>query len=349
LTVHSERRGRLLSLAEGKQVIAGTGPNVFYLTDFFGAGIAIVQPDKTVVVTSPLERDRAEEMCRESEVIVVKKWSEAGRVVSSMLKRRGGVADTDELQLGSSQVRVDRGLFLQARRVKDESEIDRIRIACERTNKVFESLPEALEPGRSEWQVAADVMKRATELGLVPSNSTSSLGPIIIASGPHGAYGHSELSGRKLKKGDLVVADLFFRFEGYNSDETRTFAIGSVSAEMRRHYDAVKEANEAAREMARAGVQCGAVSDAAVRVLRENGMDHLLNHGVGHGVGIDIHELPRISGGNRVELVNNDVVTDEPGVYLVGKFGIRIEDSLVVRGRSPEVLTRFTRELVTCG
>jgi Xaa-Pro aminopeptidase len=329
--------------------VATTGPNMFYLTGFFGAGVAVVQPDKTVVLTSRLEADRAGEMCRGAEIVVLNKWAEAGKAVAKLLAKGEVVSDSGEMRFGSDRLKAEPELFLEARRTKDETEIEKIRAACERTNRVFEELPKMLRPGRTEWEVAAEVMKVATGQELVPSNSTSSLGPIIIASGPHGAYGHSELSGRKLRTGDFVVADLFFRFEGYNSDETRTFAIGSASAEMKRHYEAVKEANEAALGAARAGATCGDVNEAAVAVLRKHGMDRLLNHGVGHGVGLDIHELPKVAAGNPVRLKASDVVTDEPGVYLVGKFGVRIEDTIVVRGRTPTVLTKFTKDLVTCG
>ena len=240
-------------------------------------------------------------------------------------------------------------LFLDARRVKDESELELIRRACAGTDRAYETLERVMKPGKTEWQLAAEVMKVALEQGMTPSNSDSSLGPVIIASGPHGAFGHSELSDRRLRDGDFVVADLFFRYQGYNSDETRTFAIGTVSAEMKRHYAVVKEAQAAALDAAREGKTCGAVNEAAVDVLRKNGMDKLLNHSIGHGVGIDIHEMPGIFKGNKVRLLKNDVITDEPGVYLVGKFGVRIEDSLVVGGGRPEVLTKYTKDLVSCG
>ena len=174
------------------------------------------------------------------------------------------------------------------------------------------------------------------------------MGPIIIASGPHGAYGHSELSDRRLEPGDFVVADLFFRYEGYHSDETRTFAIGTVAPEMKKNYEIVREAQQSALDLMRDGVPCGEVNDAAVEVLRRHGVDRFLNHSVGHGVGVEIHELPRVAKGSRARLEKDDVVTDEPGVYFVGKYGVRIEDTVRV-DRKPQPLTRFTKDLTTCG
>jgi Xaa-Pro aminopeptidase/Xaa-Pro dipeptidase len=347
LTVYAQRRERLLSLAKGKQVAVFTAPNLFYLTDFFGGGAAIVHRDKTVVITTPLEADRAGEVSKEAEIVLVKKWADVEKEAVRRLER--GKAFSDQApQEGRGHFIASPGLFLEARRVKDELEVERVRKACEGTDRVFETIERELRPGRTEWQVAAAAVKAALERRMTLSNSDSSLGPVIVASGPHGAYGHSELSDRKLRDGDFVVADLFFRYEGYHSDETRTFAVGPVGSEMKRHYEIVREAQEAALDSVREGVPCGAVSDAAVSVLRKNKVEKFLNHSVGHGVGIDIHELPRIAKGDRVRLARNDVITDEPGVYFVGKYGVRIEDTVRV-DRKAEVMTKYTKDLVTCG
>ena len=347
MTVYAQRRKRLLSLAKGKQVAAMTAPNLFWLTSFFGGGAAIVHPGKTVVITTPLEADRADELCQETEVVVVKKWEEVAKEIERELEKGSVVVDENE-GFKSGRFHENPQLFLDARRVKDLQEIELIRRACAGTDKAYEALVQELKPGKTEWELAAGVMKVALELGMTPSNSDSSLGPVIIASGPHGAFGHAELSNRRLENGDFVVADLFFRYQGYNSDETRTFAIGTVSSEMKRHYAVVREAQAAALEAAKEGSTCGEVNEAAVDVLRKNRMDRLLNHSIGQGVGIDIHEMPRIQRGNSAKLLRNDVITDEPGVYLQGRFGVRVEDTLVV-GKRPEVLTGFTKDLVTCG
>lgn len=343
----TQRRKRILSLAKGKQVAAFSAANLFYLTDFFGGGAAVVHPDKTVVVTTPLEKDRAADVCRESEIVVVKKWAEVEAEVDRQLEK-GKVAVDQVTPESRERFEPRPGLFLEARRTKDALELERIRKACAGTDKAYEALEKAMRPGKTEWELAAEVMKVAVEQGMTPSNSDSSLGPVIIASGPHGAYGHSELSSRRLKAGDFVVADLFFRYEGYNSDETRTFAVGSASAEMKKHYAIVKEAQQAAMDVIRDGTPCGDVNEAAVDVLRKHRVDKYLNHSIGHGVGIDIHEMPAIFRGNKVKLGRNDVVTDEPGIYIVGKYGIRIEDSVLVDKR-PVALTNYTKDLVTCG
>ncbi len=325
-----------------------TPANVFWLTDFWGGGAAIALPDRTVVVTSPLEADRARETGKEVEVIVAGTWKGVPDVLMKRVGRGQVVADDDSLIRGRRGVTMDQDVFLNARRTKDEDEVERIWTASAGLDRVFEEMPKVLRPGRTEWQAAAEVMKLATEGGLTPSGSDSALSPVIVASGENGALPHSELTSRRLRAGDLVVVDIFFRYQGYNSDSTRTFAVGTVSAEMRRNYGAVKEAQAAALEAAVEGRACEQAHLAAVEALRRHGVDRYLNHSVGHGVGIDIHELPAISKGNKLKLEKNDVITDEPGVYLSGKYGIRIEDTLVV-GNRPRVLTKFTRDLVTCG
>jgi Xaa-Pro aminopeptidase len=348
LTVFSQRRKKLLAMAKGKQVAIFAPQNLFYVTDFYGGGAAVVRPDKTIVVTSPLEAGRVREVGKELDVVVVKKWKEVPAEVERQLEGGKTVIDAPAALAKPKKFKVRPEMFVDARRTKDELEIERIRTACAKTDKTYQALERAMKPGKTEWELAGEVMRVALEEGLTPSNSESSLGPVIIASGPHGAYGHSELSGRRLKEGDFVVADLFFRYQGYNSDETRTFAVGRATSEMKKNYEIVKEAQQAALDAVKDGVACGDVNEAAVSVLRKNGVAKYLNHSVGHGVGIDIHEMPGIFKGNKVKLARNDVITDEPGIYFVGKYGIRIEDTLLV-DRKPVVFTKFTKDLVTCG
>ncbi|MBI3858848.1 MAG: M24 family metallopeptidase [Thaumarchaeota archaeon] len=260
----------------------------------------------------------------------------------------GRGSDSDEGLRGKRGFEAKPDLFLRARRVKDDVELERILKASKGLDKVFQALPGVLSPGRTEWEVAAEVMKIATLNGLTPSGSDSALSPTIVASGPNGALPHSELTARKIRRGDFVVADMFFRFHGYNSDETRTFAVGQATKEMRDRYSIVLEAQEEALGLIRGGTPCRDVHNRAVSVLRRHKVEKYLNHSVGHGVGIDIHELPSISKLSKDRLLVDDVVTDEPGIYFPGKYGIRIEDTVKTE-RKPVVLTNYTKELVICG
>ncbi len=345
MTVYGKRRKKVLSLAKGKQAVAMKGANLFYLTDFWGGGAAIVHPDETVIITSPLEVGRAEELGHEVRVVGVKTWADVTREVAKQVGIEGAIVDDDEGLKGHGRFTVKPDLFLEARRVKDEVEIGRIMQASKGLDKIFESLPGFLKPGKTEWEVAAEVMKIATLNGLTPSGSDSALSPTIIASGENGALPHSELTTRKIRNGDFVVADLFFRYQGYNSDETRTFAVGRASSEMKKRYNIVLEAQEEALPLIVPKTKCSEVHNAAVAVLKKHGVDKYLNHSIGHGVGIDIHELPAISKVSQARLMADDVVTDEPGIYFPGKYGIRIEDTVKI-GRKPVALTRFTKELL---
>jgi Xaa-Pro aminopeptidase/Xaa-Pro dipeptidase len=301
-----------------------------------------------VVVTSPLEQERVREVGREVEIVVAKKWKHVPKLILKHIGRDKALVDDDSALRGRKGVKLDAGVFLEARRVKDEVEVERIQKASRGQDKIYEELPRVMKPGKTEWEVAAEVMKLATEQELVPAFSDSAMSPIIVASGENGALPHSELTNRKLRSGDFVVADIFFRHAGYHTDQTRTFAIGSASAEMKKNYETVLEAQERAVDAVRTGVACEDVHLEAVRGLKKGGVDKFLNHSVGHGVGIDIHELPPISRGVKGRLKKNDVITVEPGIYLKGKYGIRIEDTMVV-GNKTRLLTKYTKEIVTCG
>jgi Xaa-Pro aminopeptidase/Xaa-Pro dipeptidase len=322
--------------------------NIFYLTDFWGGGAAVVQPDRTLLVTSALESHRAEEVGKEVEVVVVKRWAEVPLTIARITKKGGVITDDDSSLRKLKRFKGDQEMFLRARRVKDEVEIERIRRASQGQDKIFQILENEIRPGKTEWEIAAKVLETATLEKLTQSGSDSALSPVIIASGENGAFPHGELSDRRVKNGDFVICDIFFRSEGYNSDETRTFAVGMVTSEMKKHYQAVFESQANGQRAAREGARCSDVDEAARSKLRAYGVEKFLNHGIGHGVGIDIHELPSIAKKSRVRLLRNDVVTVEPGIYLEGRYGIRIEDTIRVDS-TPEPLTRYTKELVTLG
>lgn len=347
MSLFAERRKRVLSLARGRQVVAGTSVNTFYLTDFYGAGVSIVREDRTVVVTSKLDEERVKEVGREVEVVAVKRWADVWKKVEGLLGRGEVLVDCETGLRGRRFVR-DAGLFRRARMVKDREEVKRIRRASSGIDRVFEALEGAIRPGRTEWEVASVVMRAATAERLTPNGFDGALSPTIIASGENGALPHAELTSRRIRNGDFVIADLSFRYMGYNSDATRTFAVGTVTAEMKRNYAAVLESQLEGQDRVREGVKCYEIDSAARTVLRRHGLEKLLNHGIGHGVGIEIHEEPFIGRKNRHELLKDEVLTVEPGVYLKGRYGVRIEDTVRV-GRRSEPLTHYTKELVTVG
>ena len=224
---------------------------------------------------------------------------------------------------------------------KEENEVERIRHAQQVTESVFDHILEHLEPGVPERDIAAEITYQHLRRGA----DKMSFDP-IVASGPNGALPHARPTDRTLQSGDLVVIDMGGICDGYASDMTRTVAIGSPSEASKNGYQAVREAQERALEVARAGLT-GKELDAVARdVLEKVGLDEYFSHGLGHGVGLEVHEWPRISRTVDHELPEGACVTIEPGVYVPDDgYGVRIEDIVVLREGTCENLTRAPKEL----
>ncbi len=225
--------------------------------------------------------------------------------------------------------------------VKSPTEIGHIRKAQEITDAVFEEILPILKPGKTEYEIAAEITYRH----LVRGASAMSFDP-IVASGPNGALPHARPSDRKLQQGDLVVLDFGCFFNGYASDMTRTVAIGTPSEEARKAYDVVKTAQQKALDAANSLMTTKSLDAVARDIIEEAGYGPYFTHSLGHGVGLDIHEWPRVSWQVEDQLAESMVVTIEPGVYLPGKFGIRIEDMIVLRPDGCEVLGRSPKTLL---
>ncbi len=224
---------------------------------------------------------------------------------------------------------------------KDAGEIQRVREAQAVTDDVFAHLCEWIEPGMAEREIAAEIVYQHLKRGA----EKMSFEP-IVASGPNASLPHARPTGRKLRRRDLVVIDMGGFVNGYASDMTRTIAIGPPSEEARASYEAVRAAQERAIEAAHAGMT-GAELDAVARgVLDEAGLGNYFTHSLGHGIGLQTHEWPRLS--QRVEhtLPEGATVTIEPGVYVRERYGIRIEDIVVLRADGCENLTRSPKELI---
>jgi Xaa-Pro aminopeptidase len=197
--------------------------------------------------------------------------------------------------------------------------------------------------GRTEREVALDIEREARERGAEGLSF-----PSIVAGGGHGALPHAEPRDVRIEADTLVVVDTGCVLDGYCSDATRTFATGTLSGEARAVYDLVLEAQIASLGAVRAGVSGKAVDTVARDLIAAAGHGDRFGHGLGHGVGLEIHEAPRLSqSADDSPLVAGNVVTVEPGVYLPGKLGVRIEDLVVVTEDGSENLTGYTKELVT--
>ena len=264
----------------------------------------------------------------------------------------GRIAFERVLPYGLYEVLRDGGLDLvptsgtveKLRAVKEEGELELLRKACAITDRVFERLTDVPFVGRTEREVSWDLEQLFHDEGGERLAFES-----IVGAGPTGSRPHARAGDRKIGAGELVVIDAGTSIGGYASDYTRTFATGPLSDEAKEAYDTVLRAQHAALDGIRAGVT-GVEADALARnVIEGSPFAGTLGHGLGHGLGLDVHEAPRLSTESSDTLRPGNVVTVEPGIYLEGRFGIRIEDDVVVTADGIENLTGFRKDLIEVG
>ncbi len=225
--------------------------------------------------------------------------------------------------------------------VKDRAEIAAIKEAVSITDKVFEKLLDVVREGITESEIAAEI----SYLQRTSGADADAFEP-IVASGKRGAFPHARATQKKIQKGEMVTLDFGCRVKGYNSDLTRTISVGRPSGEMRKIYEVVRQAQERAIASARSGLPAKSLDRVARKHIVSQGYGKYFTHSLGHGLGHEVHELPRISRLSKDILKENNVVTVEPGIYVPGTGGVRIEDDVVIRNGSCEVLNRSRKELV---
>lgn len=233
------------------------------------------------------------------------------------------------------------GIIDRIAAVKDASEIASLRAAIAISEKIFPKVLDLVKPGVTETEIAAKI----TYWHRVYGSEGDAFEP-IVASGVRGALPHAHATDKKIRKGELVTIDFGCRVNGYCSDITRTVAVGTPSPRLRRMYDAVLRSEIAALAMMKAGVANRAVDAEARRVLKGYGLHKAFIHALGHGVGLQIHEPLRLGPLSTETLHEGNVVTVEPGVYLGGVGGVRIEDDVVVRPHGIDMLTSLPKELL---
>ena len=232
-------------------------------------------------------------------------------------------------------------LVERARMVKDADETRAIRTAVERGAELFSHALKTIRPGVMETEVAAEMEYAARKDG-----AEGMAFETIIASGARSALPHARASSTAIVSGAFVVCDFGVILHGYCSDRTRTVYVGAATAEARRVYDAVLASQQAAIDAVGPGVKVARIDQAARKTLQQNGLAQYFTHSTGHGVGLEIHEAPRVARGQQEVLRPGMVITIEPGVYLPGKWGVRIEDMVVVTEQGCEVLTPTQKEFI---
>jgi len=279
-------------------------------------------------------------------------YDAAGRALSLRGKRIGvealamRVKELRLLEAAAPGARLDEAdhIFARLRKAKDADELATMRRAAHIAEDALRRTLEAVHAGMTEKQIAAELLANLLKGGA----ENLPFEPIIVA-GPNSALPHAIAGERPVQRGDLLLFDFGATVGGYHSDITRTFAVGDVDDEMKRVYDLVLRANEAGRAAAGPGVPGQDVDRAARKVIADGGYGAHFRHRTGHGLGMDVHESPYVVEGNTTPLESGDVVTIEPGIYLEGKGGVRIEDDVVITVSGAESLTTFPRELMTVG
>jgi Xaa-Pro aminopeptidase len=319
--------------------------NVRYLTGFESTNAAVlIEPERTRLFTDfrYAERARAVEGVEFEETM---RYIYAD--LAELLPERVGIeadaltyANWELLRQGGVDLVPRRGLVESLRVVKEPEELDAIGRATEVTNATYERLAEEQFARRTEKELAWRMEQLFHEEG-----ADGLAFPIDIASGPTAASPHAVSGDRVVQEGDLVIVDAGAIVDGYCSDCTRTFAVGEVSDSLRETYEVVRRGQQAGLDAVRAGVS-GRDADAAARaVITDAGHGENFGHGLGHGVGLLVHEAPVLRPESEDVLAVGNVVTVEPGIYLSGVAGIRIEDLVVVTEEGCDVLTTFPKDL----
>jgi Xaa-Pro aminopeptidase len=319
--------------------------NVRYLTGFESTNAALlVEPDRAVLFSDFRYAERAREVEGvEFEETKRYMYSDLPALLPPRVVFEADAmtyANYDQLRRGGLELEPRRGLVESLRSVKEPEELDLIRQATEVTNKAYELLVEEQFSGRTEKELAWRMEELFHDCG-----ADGIAFPVDIAAGPTAASPHAVPGERVVQEGDLVLVDAGAVVDGYCSDCTRTYAVGDVSDSLRQVYELVREAQQAGLDAVRPGVS-GRDADAAARaVIADAGYGENFGHGLGHGLGLLVHEAPALRPESDEVLAAGHVVTVEPGIYLSGVAGVRIEDLVVVTDDGAEVLTSIPKEL----
>ena len=329
-------------------------PHVRYLCGFSGSnGLLLVTPEKQFFLSDGRYKVQASEEVKGFKILIAKAASLFEELKRNAMLRPRSRAGFEAAHLHVSELQNLKTFFPRTRfvaasnlveplaSIKDESEIDLLRQAVSITDQVFGKLLTIIREGVTELEVAAEISYLQRTMG-----AESDAFEPIVASGVRGALPHAQATGKAIHKGELVTLDFGCRFKGYHSDLTRTVALGTPDEKSRRIYSVVLAAQTAALEGTSAGMEARALDRIARSSIRKAGFGKFFNHSLGHGLGLQVHEMPRISARSTDALQIRNVITIEPGVYIPGTGGVRIEDDVVVREGRCEVLTTSPRELI---
>jgi Xaa-Pro aminopeptidase len=366
-----DHRRRVLDQAERIEcsiVVSFNPENTFYLTGFWGESVCICSSDSTKIVTPSLETNRAEEAALSCEVISAERGNDMLLRVIDELEGKSLCTDSTNFytigmmveQLGEKNVMVNDKPFIMSRIIKDPEEQENISRAARIIDCLFKLSSEQIRKNRKEIELLALLVSETYILGGTLVSYKSTRYPFIIAGGPNAAFPHSEITTRPFSTGDTVIVDLVVQYEGYVADATRTFVIGHATDEIKQAYECVKDAQQTGLASLLSAADFGNVDLACRNLVIDRGYGSKFIHSTGHGIGLEVHELPWISKTGKEKVRPGMCVTIEPGVYENGRFGVRIEDSVIIKSTngksdSPEIrntianLNSFSKDLICLG
>lgn len=331
-------------------------PNIRYLANFSGSnGLLLVTGERAIFYSDGRYRQQAEQEVQQAAVVIPAQGRLAAAAGKALARCRRVALEAEHLSwsdllqwrtLGGKQTRylATHHWVEELRAIKEPAEIAAIRAAIEIAAAVFAPTLDSVRAGMREAELAGRL-----EFALRQAGGEGTAFDTIVASGPRGAIVHGRASDKALQAGELVILDYGVWRAGYCSDMTRTFAVGRASSRARRVYRAVLEAQMAAIAKAGPGASCRRVDAAARQVLKQHGLGQYFVHSTGHGLGLEVHEMPRLARGGAGRLQAGQVITIEPGVYMPGWGGVRIEDVVTITPHGAEVLTHTPKELIEVG
>lgn len=354
------RRKKLRELvreAKADALLVTNFTNVTYLTGFTGDdSYLLVTLDGETLITDPRYTTQLEEECpglvleiREpgvkmlTAVVKVLTAAKPGRLGLEGNSATIGFERSLAKEFPKAEILATEGLVEQLRLTKDKTEVDATRVACMQAKRAYDVVRASLTGNMTELEVAAELEYQARRFG-----AKSLSFPAIVAVGPRAALPHARPTSRKLGESDFTLVDWGVNSGLYMSDLTRIIVTGRISPKLRKIYDIVLKAQLAAIDAIRPGRTCEQVDGVARRIITKSGYGKAFGHGLGHGTGLEIHEAPRLAVGQETKLQPGMIVTVEPGVYVPGWGGVRIEDDILVTRTGHEVLTDVPKQLDDC-
>ena len=343
---------RLIAQHGCEGLLITSANDIRYLSGFCGEdSYALVMPRELFIISDFRFQEELEPVRRQAKVVIRK--GPMGEAVDGLLfdvrpKRLGLQAEHASIELrrrlersyGAKRLRDTIGLLSGLRLIKDATEIAMIRHAAGIQEAAMRAVRGTIRPGQSEGEICGRLETEMRRRGAMGTSFET-----IVAAGPNSSRPHHRAGPAKVRRGGVLLIDWGARFEGYCSDMTRVFALGRWPAKMAEVYKVVLEAHEAAAAAVRPGIACTDLDAVARRIITKAGYGAQFGHGLGHGIGLNIHEDPRLSRQGRGELRPGMVTTIEPGVYLPGIGGVRIEDDILVTARGGRRLCTLPRDL----